>query len=121
MTPPTGRATYHHFPYFNMQYGNGGVMIAIGWSAMWKADFRLCAENDVHFTAGQKQLVTYLKPGEKIRTPPWRRFWNMMCAGTTITLQISWRHWFLDCNMQKIAGKLFEPNVSGAPPGRIMR
>ncbi|MFR1519045.1 MAG: alpha-galactosidase [Clostridia bacterium] len=110
MTPPTGRGTYHHFPYFNLQYGAGGTMIAVGWSAMWKADFRL-EDGAVHFTAGQKQLETYLKPGEKIRTPL-MAFLEYDGRGDHDAANL-WRHWFMECNMRRINGRLFEPNVSG--------
>ena len=39
MTPETGRSTYNYFPYFNLQYGDGGTFAAIGWPIMCGATF----------------------------------------------------------------------------------
>ena len=64
----SGRATHVDFPYFNLEYGDGGVMLAIGWAGTWAADF-VNAEDTVTCTLRSvNELNTYLKPGEKIRT-----------------------------------------------------
>lgn len=121
MTPETGRSTYNYFPYFNLQYGNGGKFAAIGWPIMWGATFEHVdgaadgGTEGLRFRAGQKYFSTTLKPGEKIRTP------------MTVLLDYDgrvdsvaanlWRHWFIDCNMRRPGGELFEPNISGCTSG----
>lgn len=109
-TPMTGRSTYNHFPYFNLEYGEGGTFIAMGWPIMWKADFTY-EDNKVHFLGSQKELETYLKPGEKIRTPL-IAFLDYEGRDELKNMNL-WRHWFIDCNMRKIEDKLFEPVISG--------
>ena len=67
-TSDHGRATHINFPYFDLSYGDGGVMLAIGWAGTWSADF-VKTENGVRYRANSVNgLKTYLKPGESIRT-----------------------------------------------------
>ena len=114
MTPETGRATYNYFPYFNVLHGNGGTFAAVGWPIAWGADFDYVNENGaegVHFSAYQQYFQTYLKPGEKVRSPLLALLeYEGRDADVSANL---WRHWFMDCNMRKIDGQLFETNVSG--------
>lgn len=109
-SPVTGRSTYNHFPYFNLEYGDGGTFIAIGWPIMWSAEFS-AENNKVHFTGKQKNLETYLAPGEKIRTPL-MSFLAYTGRDEYRNMNL-WCHWFIDCNMRKIDGGLFEPAISG--------
>lgn len=95
----TGRATHIHFPYFNLEHGNGGTFLAIGWAGTWTADF--CSENGkVHYRArAVNNLNTYLKPGERIRSAlfVFGNYVGLDDAGETNF----WRHWFIDCNMPR--------------------
>ena len=110
MSPPTGRATYQYFPYFNLEHGDGGTFIAIGWPILWEAAFAY-EEDKVHFTAGQQTFSSCLEPGERIRTPL-AAFLEYTGREEDRAMNL-WRHWFIDCNMRKIDGALFEPNLSG--------
>lgn len=115
MSPETGRSTYNVFPYFNLQYGDGGTFIALGWPIMWQATFdynkKSNGDESVHLTAGQETFSSYLQPGEKIRTPM-AAFLEYEGRDYDKSMNL-WRHWFIDCNMRKIDGKLFEPHISG--------
>lgn len=64
----TCRATHINFPYFNLEYGDGGAMLAIGWGGTWNARFSSDGENTVYTAQSVNELNTYLKPNEKIRT-----------------------------------------------------
>ena len=66
----SGRATHVNFPYFNLEYGDGGVLLAIGWAGSWRADFRYdAAEGITEYRARSvNRLRTVLRPGERIRT-----------------------------------------------------
>lgn len=93
----SGRATHVNFPYFNLEYGNGGAILVIGWAGTWMADF--CAEDEVTtYTARSVyNLKTFLKPGEKIRTAlfvyaPYTKRDEAYAANF-------WRSWFVDCNL----------------------
>lgn len=64
----TGRATHEVFPYFNLERGNGGTILAIGWSGTWEADFEYKSGEVVYMGKSVPKLRAYLKPQEKIRT-----------------------------------------------------
>jgi len=64
----SGRATHGNFPYFNLEHGDGGTMLAIGWAGSWRAQFSSDRETTSYTASSVNGLKTYLKPGEKIRT-----------------------------------------------------
>lgn len=64
----TGSATHEVFPYFNLEHGNGGTILAIGWSGTWEADFEYKNGEVIYMGKSVPNLRTYLKPQEKIRT-----------------------------------------------------
>ena len=97
----TGRPTHVNFPYFNLEYGNGGAMLALGWGGTWKADFTYDAEeNATNFKGvGTIDMQTYLKPGETIRTPlvaVVRYYERNEDVATN-----AWRRWMVDCNVPR--------------------
>ena len=96
-----GRPTHGVFPYFNLENSNGGYMFALGWGGTWKADFRYnVSENTTNFTgAGTQKMMTYLKPGETIRTPlvaVVRYYERNEDVATN-----AWRKWMVDCNIPR--------------------
>ena len=100
----TGRPTHIWFPYFNLEHGEGGTLIAIGWGGTWDAKFTADDKGQTRFSAsGNSDFCSYLKPGEKIRSalmsfvPYTVR--NEACATNV------WRRWFLDCNLPRLNAK----------------
>jgi len=55
-------------PWFNVDWGSGGVITAIGWSGQWCAsvEFR---DGRVRTQAGMQNLHCVLHPGESLRSP----------------------------------------------------
>ncbi len=103
----TGRPTHVDFPYFNLEYGNGGTFIAVGWPGSWKASFKGEGNGKTHVTAGQNHVDMFLDPGDKIRTPLIVMVgYNGRDEAKNMNL---WRHWFIDCNMRHPDGKRFDP------------
>jgi alpha-galactosidase len=77
LAPEGGRSSNGAFPFFNVQYGNQGVIAAIGWSGQWRASLERSKTGPTTMRAGQEKLSLVLHPGEKIRTPrililPWK-------------------------------------------------
>ncbi|MBQ8408184.1 MAG: alpha-galactosidase [Clostridia bacterium] len=64
----SGRATHINFPYFNLECGDGGVMLAIGWAGTWNARFESDGDKTTYTAGSVNGLKTYLKKGERIRT-----------------------------------------------------
>ena len=103
----SGRPTHGDFPYFNLEYGNGGTFIAVGWPGSWRATFKSDDNKTTRVTAGQNHVDMYLDPGDKIRTP---LIVMVNYSGRDENKNMNlWRHWFIDCNMHKPEGKRFEP------------
>ncbi len=104
-----GRATHINFPYFNLEYGDGGVMLAIGWAGTWNARFS-SKDNITTYTATSVNgLKTYLKPGEKIRTA------LFVIAPYSVRNEHYatnyWRDWYVKYNLPKAdkSGKELQP------------
>lgn len=97
----SGRATHVHFPYFNLEFGDGGVMLAIGWAGTWRADFCYDAAKDVteYRARSVNRLRTRLKPGESIRTALFVRApYQVRNEDHATNL---WRSWFMAHNLPK--------------------
>ena len=105
----SGRPTHINFPYFNLECGDGGYLLAIGWAGSWRAKFEYNGIQTLYTACSVNGLHTYLKPGECIRTalfvnlPYFHR--HEYCA-TNI-----WRRWFLKYNLPRAdaTGKAIEP------------
>jgi len=63
-----GRSSDGALPFINLQMGQAGVMVAIGWTGDWAAIFQRGADG-VRAAAGMQRTHLTLHPGEKIRTP----------------------------------------------------
>ena len=105
----SGRATHINFPYFNLEYDDSGVMLAIGWAGTWNAQFSSDGNITTYTATSVNGLKAYLKPGEKIRTA------LFVVAPYTVRNEHYatnfWRDWFIKYNMPKAnaAGDTLEP------------
>ncbi len=95
----SGRATHVNFPYFNLEYGDGGAMLAIGWAGTWTARFSASGETSTYTASSVNGLKTYLKPGERIRTA------LFVLAPYSVRDEHYatnfWRDWFIRYNLPK--------------------
>ncbi len=97
-----GRATHEFFPYFNLENDEGGVMLAIGWAGRWSTVFENQGDKTWYVARYAMDIKTYLKPGEKIRTP------LFLFAFYTVRDEYYatnyWRSWFVKYNVPKADG-----------------
>lgn len=95
----SGRATHINFPYFDLEYGDGGAMLAIGWAGTWTARFSATADTTTYTASAVNGLKSYLKPGETIRSA------LFVLAPYTVRRESYatnyWRDWFIRHNMPK--------------------
>lgn len=95
----TGRATHICFPYFNLEHGDGGTMLAIGWAGTWNAQFEFDGEKTTYTASVVNGLKTYLKPGETVRTA------LFVTAPYSVRNEHYatnfWRSWFVQHNLPK--------------------
>lgn len=105
-TPPDGRPTRHVWPYYNLQYGDGGAIVVVGWPGRWTASFKRDRATGLSVTAGQYLTHMKLKPGEKIRTP---LIVVQEYKGTWIDAQNAWRRWMVAYNVPRVKGGKLPP------------
>ncbi len=55
-------------PFFNLDLGGHGVLIAIGWTKNWFLEIQR-RDGEVYLSAGMPETDFYLMPGERVRTP----------------------------------------------------
>ena len=66
---PPDQVKNYCFPFFNVQMPGGGMILAVGWTGRWKAEFQQDKDGIVSARAGMQNTHFYLKPGEQVRTP----------------------------------------------------
>jgi alpha-galactosidase len=69
LEPNGGRSSDGHMPFFNLQWQNQGVIMALGWSGQWRASFARETAQTVRVQTGLARTHLRLLPGETIRTP----------------------------------------------------
>ncbi|MDR1155621.1 MAG: alpha-galactosidase, partial [Bacteroidales bacterium] len=56
-------------PFFNLQTGDDGLIVGIGWNGLWYAEIGHDGNGACPLSAGMEHLNTKLLPGESIRSP----------------------------------------------------
>ncbi len=64
-----GLSSNPYLPFFNLAHGDGGVIVALGWTGNWATQFRRSEPEQVLLRAGMERTHLRLHPGEEIRTP----------------------------------------------------
>jgi alpha-galactosidase len=116
-----GRGTCGNWPYFNIDWGGEGMLVAVGWPGRWAATFARDGGAKLHVRAGQEMTHFKLHPGEEVRSPLIAmQFWH---GGDWIRAQNVWRRWMLAHNVPRENGVLPKPFtatcVDGAFPGML--
>jgi alpha-galactosidase len=97
-------------PYFDLQWPEGGVVGAIGWSGQWEFQVRRDAGRGLELQAGQQGTHLVLHPGESIRTPsvllvPWN-------GRDRIAGHNQFRRLLVDHYLPRIAGQVVSAPVA---------
>ena len=109
--PFGGRATNDGWPYFNVEWPDQGVIVAVGWIGQWAARFTRDADRGLRVQAGQELTHFTLHPGEEVRSP---LIAMLSYKGDWIRAQNLWRRWLLAHNAPRIQGKLPGPMMFGS-------
>jgi len=64
-----GRSSNSDLPYFNLQWPEGKVIIAIGWRGQWSVKSDRDEGSELCVQAGQELTYFLLHPGEEVRSP----------------------------------------------------
>ena len=109
--PTGGRPVSDNWPYYNLQWGSEGMILAVGWPGQWAAEFVRDAGAGMWIRAGQERTRFKLLPGEEVRTPRIvLQFWK---GRDWIESQNIWRRWMMAHNMPRPGGKLPPPLAFG--------
>ncbi len=104
-----GRPTNTHLPYFNVETGqDGGVIAVIGWAGQWAAQFTRDAGQGLRITGGQEATSFRLHPGEEVRSP---MVVLQFYKGDWIRSQNVWRSWMMEHNVPRRNGKPLPPFI----------
>ena len=111
--PAGGRPTNGAWPYFNLDSGRQGVILALGWPGQWQAQFAR-EKDSILVRGGQETTHLKLEPGEEIRTPLVALlFWK---GRDWLAGQNLWRHWMLAHNLPRANGQLPPLDTMVCPP-----
>ncbi len=114
--PENGRSTQGAFPYYNFTYGDGGMILAVGWAGQWKTTFQSVSTDETQITAGQETFHSYLKAGETVRTPSIAMIsYDDKDADRAANL---WRRWYVDNIMYRVEDA--DGNLQLFPPQRVV-
>lgn len=69
ITSVGGRSSSGNLPFFNLQTGDKGITIAVGWTGQWAVEFVRDEKDNVRIRAGMEKTYLKLYPGEEIRIP----------------------------------------------------
>jgi alpha-galactosidase len=97
-----GRPSSGEWPYYNIEWNGGGVLLAIGWPGQWACQFTREPGTGVRVRAGQELTRFTLHPGEEVRSP---LIAMMFYHRDWIAAQNIWRRWMLAENFPKDHGK----------------
>ncbi len=104
-----GRPTDGNLCYFNIQWPEHGVIVALGWPGQWAARFTREQGRGLEIRAGQELTHFVLHPGEEVRTP---LVALQFYQGGWIRAQNIWRRWMLAHNVPRPGGKPLGPRVA---------
>ena len=106
--PNGGRPTNGAWPYYNVQWGDRGVILALGWGGQWASEIRTRRRKRSPLSQAGQQLTRFkLHPGEEAHSPRIIvQFWK---GGDWIGAQNVWRRWMKAHNMPHPGGKLPTP------------
>ncbi|MCF6286148.1 MAG: alpha-galactosidase [Candidatus Hydrogenedentes bacterium] len=111
-SPTGGRPANGAWPYFNLQWGDQGVIVVVGWPGQWQSEFTRDDGREIHIRTGQQQTHFRLRPGEEVRSPRIvLQFWQ---GRDWIGAQNIWRRWMMAHNMPRPGGKLPPPMALGS-------
>ena len=104
LAPRGGRSSDEHMPFFNLQWENGGAIVAIGWAGQWEAGFHYEENERVRVDCGMQTTRLRLHPGEEIRTPRiLLQFWR---GDDDLRGNNTFRQWMLAHNLMRRDGAL---------------
>jgi alpha-galactosidase len=103
-----GRSSNSNLPYFNLQWPEGGVIIAIGWPGQWSVKFDRDEGPQLRVQAGQELTHFSLHPDEEGSPLIAMQFWDT----DRLRARNTWRYWMLTQNLPRPYGQPVAPQTA---------
>jgi alpha-galactosidase len=104
-------------PFFNISWGDGGIITAIGWSGQWAASVQRGPDGNLRIQAGMERLHLRLHPGESIRSP---RILQLRWSGNDhLDSYNHFRHTMFAHISPRIEGQLVTPPITTPSPWAV--
>ena len=121
------------WPYYNVDWGNAGTIVALGWPGQWNLEMSLDSGGNAQILGGMTNKDSgigagahisdaeltdmHLLPGEQIRTPlvvtmEWSGTAQLSGPNAWLAGQNAWRSWFLKYNTPRPGGSAPAPVIS---------
>lgn len=97
-----GRSSSSSLPFFKIDKSNGALVLAIGWSGQWRANFACPDSKNLNVKAGLDLTHFLLRPGERVRSP---RIVLLDHTGDSVEANNRFRAFVLKHYMAKRSGK----------------
>ena len=97
-------------PFWDLDWGTGGVIAAVGWSGQWRGSVERGKDGEVRMVAGMEDLHLRLRPGETIRSP--RILLLRWSGGDPERARNLFRRTMLRRVLPRIAGKPVTPPIA---------
>lgn len=108
-TSTEGRVSLPVCPFYNVDWGTGGVITAFGWSGQWTGSVEWEKSGNVRLREGMQYIHLSLSPGETIRSP---RIMQIYWSGTDHLKSYNlFRRTALSHIVPKIDGKTVVPPI----------
>jgi alpha-galactosidase len=117
MGSPSGSPSVEAMPMFNVEYGQQGVIAALGWSGPWSATFQRDGDRAARVRAKMEATHLFLHPGERIRSP---RVLMLFWKGDRVNAHNVWRRLILAHYSPRPGGKPFAGLTADANWSNIM-
>jgi alpha-galactosidase len=112
-----GNSSVESLPFFNIETGNQGTIVGIGWTGPWVAWFARSPNGSAGVCAGIERLQVLLHPGEEIRSP---RVALLFWQGDRLRAQNLWRRFVFAYYSPRPGGKSFTGMIADANWGSWM-
>jgi alpha-galactosidase len=104
-----GNSSEDSLPFFELQWGGQGLMIGLGWTGPWVAEFARDAAGALTLRAGIETSGLRLRPGEEIRAP---RVLLLEWRGDRDQARNRWRRLILEQFSPRPGGRPFDGMIT---------
>ena len=112
-----GCPSVESLPFCNVALGDEGIIVGLGWTGPWAADFARAADGTLRVRAGIERMHLLLHPGEEIRSP---RVVVLFWRGDRLRAQNLWRRFLLAYHSPRPNGKPFAGMIADGNWGSWM-